>query len=473
MSTGPEGTPEKAPDLVSEQDLEKKLRDLYLRGMSAMELRNWGYAITLFQAVLKQEPRFLQCRRQLRAAAVKEKGGKKSLGTESMKAMTMQREVKKDPLAAMANVEKEILATDPYNAQGNQLLFEAAMAAEMPLTAGFALETLTEGDPENTKHWHQLGQFYFDQSEYEKAAEVYEKIRKKDPADLVAIKMSKDATAQQSMKSQNWEGASFKELMKDSGEAAKLEQVNRAAMTPEMLQEKVALLAEQHAADQNNINVVKDLADAYEQLEDFPSALSYFEWAYQLSGSDSSLERKVAELRERVNKAHLKELEVFIAENPTHPEIEELKARADGLRREQSGQFIDEARARVDRNPTDMQLRFELGERLFDAGQFREAVPELQKAKRSPSLRIRVMNMLGQCYAKMKMSDLAAQQFEEAVAELNAMDDTKKNLLYNLGLLYEEMGNKEKYLDSLKQIYAADYDYRDVAERVERSYSEA
>jgi len=132
--------------------------------------------------------------------------------------------------------------------------------------------------------------------------------------------------------------------------------------------------------------------------------------------------------------------------------------------------LISESRERVDRNPTDNELRYELGSRLFRAGQFREAIQHLQQAKRSPNLRIKVMNLLGQCYERMNMTDLAASQFEEAIAELQVMDETKKELLYNLGLLYEKLENLPKYLASLKQIYAVDYGYRDVAERVERSY---
>ena len=50
----------------------------------------------------------------------------------------------------------------------------------------------------------------------------------------MAIKNEKDATAKQSMKSQNWEGGSFDELKKDSEESTKLDQASRAAMTPEM-----------------------------------------------------------------------------------------------------------------------------------------------------------------------------------------------------------------------------------------------
>jgi hypothetical protein len=50
------------------------------------------------------------------------------------------------------------------------------------------------------------------------------------------------------------------------------------------------------------------------------------------------------------------------------------------------------------------------------------------------------------------------------------MDATKKEVLYEKGLIHEEMGDKEGALDSFKQIYEVDYVYRDVAQRVEASY---
>jgi hypothetical protein len=50
------------------------------------------------------------------------------------------------------------------------------------------------------------------------------------------------------------------------------------------------------------------------------------------------------------------------------------------------------------------------------------------------------------------------------------MDATKKEIVYNLGLVYEQMGDVEKSIGAMKQIYEADYGYRDVAARVESSY---
>lgn len=461
-------------DLVTESDLPKNLKDLYLKGMSAHELRNYGYAITLFQAVLKDSPNFLDGRKKLRMAAIKQKEGAKktmNLGAEALKVFKMQGQVKKDPLGVIVAVEKEVLALDPFNAQAGMLLFEAAQAGEMPETAGFALEMVTQGNPGNTKFKHQLGQFYFDQEMYVEAAEIYGKLRQEDPADLVATKMEKDASAKQSMKSQNWEG-SMQDNFRDDEQVKSLDAGGRAAMTPEMLQERVQELSATYAANQNDLNVTKQLADCFEQLEDWPQALTYYEWAFSLSRNDPALERKVLEIREKVGKAQLEELQKFVDENPEHPEVERVRAQIIEMQGSQGQQLLEEARLQVEKNPTDAQLRFDYGKQLFAAENFTEAIPELQQAKRSPSLRIKAMLMLGKCYEGKNMFDLAVQQFEEAVKEIPGMDETKKELLYNVGLLYGKMNNQDASLEALKQIYAADYGYKDVAQRVEQSYQQ-
>ena len=61
------------------------------------------------------------------------------------------------------------------------------------------------------------------------------------------------------------------------------------------------------------------------------------------------------------------------------------------------------------------------------------------------------------------MLDLASQQLEEAAQEVSSMDAMKKEIVYNLGLVYELMGEGDKSIAAMKQIYQAESGYRDVA----------
>ena len=127
----------------------------------------------------------------------------------------------------------------------------------------------------------------------------------------------------------------------------------------------------------------------------------------------------------------------------------------------------------MERNPTDLQLRFELGERLLDSGNFNDAIPELQKARQNPNARLRAMSLLGRCFILKGMYDMAATQLETASAEMVAMDAVKKDTLYELALLYERMNQRDKYIKCIKDIAEVDYTYKDVAQRIERFYTDS
>jgi predicted Zn-dependent protease len=166
-------------------------------------------------------------------------------------------------------------------------------------------------------------------------------------------------------------------------------------------------------------------------------------------------------------------MEAAIDAEPEAPDAADKRAHLAEIRRQRSSAAISESKARVERNPTDKQLRFDLGQAYFTAGMYTEAIPELQQAKGNPHIRTKAMLMLGRCFERKNMNDLAENALAEASKELSIMDNTKKEILYELGLIYEKMGKREQYLDALKEIYNNDYGYKDVASRVESSYVQA
>jgi tetratricopeptide (TPR) repeat protein len=386
--------------------------------------------------------------------------------------MKAQRELKKDPKRAVELVEK-ILEDEPYNRQANLALKEAAVAAGWPEIGVFALQTLLEEKPRDTKILHELGRLHHELSQSDKEVEVYNRLSEIDPTDADALRLGKDAAARASMTTGGWTQAeSYRDLIKDKGVASALEQQSRMAQTGESLEQQIEETYARHQAEPQSVDLARRLGVLYEQKQDTENAIAWFQYAADLTNNtDATLVRKVSDLERIRADAEIAVHENFLAAHG--PDAPEYAAHSDALaqaKKQRAELAIGEARKRSERNPTDLQLRFELGERLVEAGRAREALPELQRARQNPNARLKSMNLLGRCYRELGMLDLAAKQLEEAAKEITTMDATKKEIVYNLGLVYEQMGEAEKSIGAMKQIYEADYGYRDVAARVERSY---
>ena len=153
------------------------------------------------------------------------------------------------------------------------------------------------------------------------------------------------------------------------------------------------------------------------------------------------------------------------------PDNLDLKTALEARMADRLAEQIQEAQRRVDQNPTDPQLRFDLGHALYNSGDYSAAIPHLQQATRNPHVRTRVLLLLGRTFKAKGMFDLSIKQLTDALADLHTMDHIKKEVLYEKGVLHEEIGDKTTALECFKQIYEVDYGYRDVAARVEASYS--
>jgi predicted Zn-dependent protease len=191
----------------TEGELNEQLRALWLKAVAALELRNFDYAISLLQRILKQEPEFLMGRQLLRRAEVtKHRGDRRALfkvSTSAISIMKAQRELKKDPRRAMEMIE-EVLEEEPYNRRANLVLKEAAVVAGWPEIGVFALQTLLEEKACDTTILHELGRLYRDLGENEKEVEVYSKIAGIDSTDAEADRLAKDASARAAMKAGGW-----------------------------------------------------------------------------------------------------------------------------------------------------------------------------------------------------------------------------------------------------------------------------
>src|SRR6476646_7352872 len=271
----------------TEKELSESPRALWLKAVSAIELRNVGYAISLLQEILKQEPEFLTGRQLLRRAEVtKTKSAKKSFFNISMAPialMRVQREVKKDPKRAVEMLEK-ILEKEPYNRQANLVLKDAAVAAGWLEIGVFALRTLLEENTRDVKVLHELGRLYRQLGENDQEVEVYNQIIELNPLDAEALRRGKDAAAHASMKSGGWTQAeSYRDLIKDKEMAISLEQQSRIRLTGESLEQQIAETHASHKAEPKNVDFVRRLGLLNEEKEDLEAAIGWYQCAAELT----------------------------------------------------------------------------------------------------------------------------------------------------------------------------------------------
>lgn len=459
--------------IVTETELDPKFLNLWKKALLSFEQRNWDYVISLTLPVVKAEVGFLDGRKLLRAAeGEKAKASGKKLFGFGGGGGGLFKGGKKEPVEQIADLEENLFQNDPFSINGNQQLYDLAMRIHFPDLAAFALETIKRGHPQNTKIMHKLADHYMAHEEPEKAGDTYRAILKVEPRDMAAIKGEKDAAARMSIIRQGWgSDGDFRKSMKNADEAAELEMANKQGMTQEQMEALLAKTIEQYNLDQTNINYVKRMADLYEKLGQLDNAQMFYDYALTLNPGDVAMQRKTEMLRDLIKDQEIERMEAEIEADPAAPDIDEKRARIAEIRLERSMVVINESRARVERNPTDKQLRYDLGQAYFNAGMFQEAIPELQQAKSNPHIRTKAMLMLGRCFERKNMNDLAKGSFGEALKELAIMDATKKEVLYEMAMVCEKLADREGYLEALKEIYNADYGYRDVAYRVESSYA--
>jgi tetratricopeptide (TPR) repeat protein len=463
--------------LKSERDLNPTSRNQVNRAKTAAQSKNYDYAITLLQATLKDEPLFLDGRRFLRAVEIQKYKAMGSLARQ-MASMRMTggamklSSAKKTPQEQFIQAE-ELLAQDPYNVKANTMIAEAGAALGYPEFKCFAFETLKDGKPTDKVILNSLAQAYMDAKEAAKAEKTYEMILDIDPTDGDALSGLKNASAANASKTGGWETASgdYRNVLKSKTEAEQLEQEGKVVKSSDAIADQIALNFEKHQAEPNNPNHSKAIAQLFLQKNDYGSAVQWFEHAFEAGGRiDSSMEKTIGDLRLKKTEQELQVLRTALAEQTDPEQQAQAQAALEEKEKELNEVRLFLAEARVRAQPNEGEFRYDLGEALYKIGQYKRATEELQQSLKQPSVRYQALNLMGLAFMKRGMLDFAVNRLTLAESELPVMDEVKKEISYNLGLVYELTKQPEKSLEQWKKIYETDMSYRDVAERVEASY---
>lgn len=458
---------------MAEVELEqapRKAREHFEKGFAALERGNFDYAMDMFGLALELCPQLTRARKFLRAAQVKKyksenKGGGLSDLTSSLSGMGMMMSgnslLKKDPAKAVVKAE-ELLRKNPLNPQFVKFAVDAAMAAGMPEAAVLSLEAYVENKSGDVEMMRQLAKMYQDLNRMHDARVVYESVSQLRPNDPQAIKNLKDAAALDTMQRGNWtdQQSDFRSKLKSKDEALSLERESKAVKSDRDIDALIEETRLKVIREPANINYQRSLSRLYLDAHRYDEGIAVLQKAFDTTGgADPQIDRALAEAR-------IRQMDWFIKEQHDKGNA----AEAARLEQAKAEFLLTDAADRVRRYPNDLNFKFDYGVLLFEHKQFNEAIGQFQLSQRNPQRRIRSLYFLARCFAEKGQNDIAVEQLSKARSELMLMDDTKKDIVYELGCVYEAMGQFEKAVEQFKEIYSVDIGFRDVAAKIEKYY---
>jgi len=464
--------------LKTERELNPTSRNQYSRAKEAAASKNYDYTINLVQAVLRDEPLFLDGRQYLRAVEINKYQGLSKFAQQmvGMKvasaAMKLTNIGKKEPTEQLA-IAEEVLALDPFHVKANTLVGDAGAALGEPVFRAFAYETLAKGKPNDKAILNKLAATYMEIRDSGKAVKTYERILEIDPKDGDALSGRKNAEALHAQRTGGWEkeGGTYRDALKDKTTAEQLEQQSKIVKSQEAINEQIAVNFAKHEAEPANGAISKAIAALYVQKNDYGSAIPWYQHSFEMGGRvDSALEKIIGDLKLKHAEQEMTALSAALAEQ-TDPEVQQqYQAAIEQKKSEIDHVRLEQAEFRVKAHPNDGEFHFLLGEALYKVGQFKRALTELQQGLKQANVRHQALNLMGLCFMQQGMLDLAIKRFSDAQGEIVGMDEIKKEITYNLGLAYLANGEGTTALNEFKKIYEFDMAYRDVAARVESSY---
>ena len=444
------------------ENIPDKIRLLFEKGISASKKRNWDYAITLFTAVLDTAPDHTPVRKQLRIAEIQKFDSYKFPLWHKITAIpfnlipylqSLYYHYRKNWISALQQLEK-VLRHNPKNIFLLRQLAKSAEAAGFTETVCSIYETMYLLRPNDLKTLKKLADCYTLLDQPKKARTFYQHVLAISPMDFDARRGLQNIAAEKTIDKGWEETGSYRDKIRDETQANLFEKEARLVRSQEDLKALIRDAEHRLTQQPDSLPLLRKLAELHLAAEQHSNAIKYYEQAALLDPADASIKKDITYTK-------ISQFNKKIKDNPK--QVEKLT--------EQKQQFIlADTQKRVQEYPTHLPLRYEMGCIYLDRGLYDKAIAEFQISVKDPKYRILSLNKLGSAFYQKKMYDLAANQFQKAIQDLHDWDETKKEIIYNLGMVYEAMGQKEKAIAEYKKIYEQDINYRDIAKKISQSY---
>jgi len=281
--------------------------------------------------------------------------------------------------------------------------------------------------------------------------------------------MARDIAATDAMQRGGYaKGGSFRDSVKDLAGQQALMTSDTDVRTMDVLGRQIQVAEEEWKTDQKDHAKLNKLVELLEKTEnpDYENrAIEMLESAYETS-KQYRYRFKAANIRLKQMSRMERTLRASLAAKPGDEGIKKDYAEfvKDKLNQELS--IFQEAAANY---PTDMSLKFQAADRMFQLGQYGEAIPIFQQARNDPKFRVAATVGLARAFLDADFVDEAIDTLKDLIEGYEVKSDSKfTEMSYWYGRALEKKGDVQAALKAYSGVAMANFNYRDVQGRIKR-----
>ena len=475
----------------------KKADAFFKHAMATADARSYDYSIECYINGLRHEPANMFRHEALLEVGLKRKvsGGKPAGLRESLKPAG------RDPIDKMLHSEK-LWAKDPQNLSHMVSFMERAAEVYGELD----IEEYDENDPtaidpndmNEVVTW--IGEKVLESNAtnpkpkkdiFDKACDVFTMTKQFDQAvqaarfsaqlasdsDTEALRRLKDLEAERTIaKSRMEDGGRSIDTQADAEGQRQRNLEDATDLAESQLRELIVIQKEQYdeklaEGDVDQAQLEK-LVRTYQRLnndEGDEQAIAMLMDGFERTDG-YHLRAKAGDLKMRQFRRHQQEIKKQIDANP---DDESLKEKLREKTRERAEYELAEFAERVEKYPTQLSFKFELGRRKLQVKEFDDAIGLFQQAQQDPKIRAHCCNFLGTCYRAKEWYDEAVETLERGIDSHQLHDDAlAMELRYQLMDANEQLARKHKSIERAReaqkiasQILQTNINYRDIRNR--------
>ena len=476
-------TPEYQRPEFSEAD-KRAAREWFKKAAAMRDQRNYDYAIEAYTTGLGYWPEAVEeGHKPLWSCAIQRQqtGGKKPGMLDGMKRPISG----KDPKQGLLNAA-HLMAMDPVNGTYLDGYLKNAVKAGYIETVEFiapkVLDSLRKDKKPDTARFTAFKQALVEAAAMadqikdvrtafflEQAVNACELQIGRAPTDMKLRDEQRSLAGRLTIAKGNYgEADSFRGSLKDAEKQTVLHDTERVKQSEQTLTNLVDTARREYAANPTVPSKLYTLVDVLLKSESAPEedeAIKLLTKSY-IDSSNYSFKAKADDVRLRQLRRQSRQLKEQAETSGSEDDMQQYRLAV----HEELDFKLAVAKERTEKYPTDLRVKYTLGDIYFQMGEYDEAIPVLQAAQAEPRNRVRAQMLIGRAFHEKGQYGPAVEELKEALEayELSG-DDTQKRILDWLGQAYEKGGRIPEAKDAYGKLVRMDYNYAggDVRKRLE------